>query len=163
MAGTGSSGRIVVGVDGSPESALALCWAARIARTECAAIDVVAAWEFPVNLGWTPLPVDFSPREEIRRAALATVDDAFGTRRPDDLRVITHEGSAAAVLVGRSASALMIVIGRGRRGGRSGARLRGSVGARVAEHAKCPVLVATRPLVPDAPGSELVRAGEARA
>ena len=74
MTDTGSTGRIVVGVDGSPESALALSWAARIARSERAGIDVVAAWEFPVNLGWTTLPADFSPKQEIRRAALAALE-----------------------------------------------------------------------------------------
>lgn len=149
-----SVGRIVVGVDGSSESKLALSWAARIARTECAGIDVVGAWDFPVNLGWTSLPADFSPKQEIRRAALAAVDDVFGPDRPPDLRVITHEGSPASVLVERSAGALMVIVGSRGHGAIVGLLI-GSVSARVAEHARCPVLVVHAPKVPDAPTFEL--------
>jgi nucleotide-binding universal stress UspA family protein len=160
MTQNGSSGRIVVGVDGSPGSALALSWAARIARTEHAGIDVVAAWEFPVNLGWTTLPADFSPKQEIRRAARAAVEEAFGTDLPPDLRVITHEGNAANVLIERSSTALMIIVGSRGHGALMGLLL-GSVSARVAEHAKCPVLVVHAPPIPDAPTFDLTASGTA--
>ena len=158
MSGTGSTGRIVVGVDGSPESALALSWAARIARSEHAGIDVVAAWEFPVNLGWTTLPADFSPKQEVRRAALATLEEAFGRGLPPDLRVITHEGNAANVLIERSATALMIIVGSRGHGAFLGLLL-GSVSARVAEHARCPVLVVHTPPIPDALDFDLADSG----
>ena len=161
MTDTASTGRIVVGVDGSPESALALSWAARIARSERAGIDVVAAWEFPANLGWTTLPADFSPKQEIRRAALAALEEAFGTDLPPDLRVITHEGNPANVLIERSATALMIIVGSRGHGALMGLLL-GSVSARVAEHAKCPVLVVHTPPIPDAPDFELTPAGTGR-
>jgi nucleotide-binding universal stress UspA family protein len=161
MAKIGSTGRIVVGVDGSPESALALSWAARIARSEHAGIDVVAAWEFPVNLGWTTLPADFSPKQEIRRAALAAVDEAFGTDLPRDLRVITHEGNAANVLIERSATALMIIVGSRGHGAFMGLLL-GSISARVAEQAKCPVLVVHTPPIPDALNFDMTSSGSAR-
>lgn len=162
MTGTGSTGRIVVGVDGSPESALALSWAARIARTERAGIDVVAAWEFPVNLGWTTLPADFSPKREMRRAAMAALDEAFGAGLPPDLRVVTHEGNAANVLIERSATALMIIVGSRGHGALMGL-LRGSVSARVAEHAKCPVLVVHTPPIPDALDFDLADTGSGSA
>lgn len=151
---TTSAGRIVVGVDGSPGSKLALSWAARVARYEHAGIDVVAAWEFPVNLGWTTLPADYSPKQDMEKAAIAAVDEAFGPDRPRDLRVITHEGNAAAVLIEKSASALMIVVGSRGHGGFMGLLL-GSVSARVAEHAACPVLVVHAPKVPNAPTFDL--------
>jgi nucleotide-binding universal stress UspA family protein len=160
MTKTGSTGRIVVGVDGSPESALALSWAARIARSEYAGIDVVAAWEFPVNLGWTALPADFSPKQEKRRAAMAALEEAFGRDRPRDLRVITHEGTAADVLIERSATALMIIVGSRGRGPLRGLLL-GSVSARVAEQARCPVLVVHAPAIPDAPDFDLATSGSA--
>jgi len=160
MTDTASTGRIVVGVDGSPESALALSWAARIARSERAGIDVVAAWEFPANLGWTTLPADFSPKQEIRRAALAALEEAFGTDLPPDLRVITHEGNPANVLIERSTTALMIIVGSRGHGALVGLLL-GSVSARVAEHAKCPVLVVHTPPIPDAPDFDLASAGTA--
>lgn len=161
MTDSASTGRIVVGVDGSPESALALSWAARVARTEHAGIDVVAAWEFPVNLGWTTLPADFSPKQEIRRAALAALREAFGDELPPDLRVITHEGNPASVLIERSQTALMIIVGSRGHGALVGLLL-GSVSARVAEHAKCPVLVVHAPPVPDAPDFELTTTGNSR-
>jgi len=161
MTESGSTGRIVVGVDGSPESALALSWAARIARSEHAGIDVVGAWEFPVNLGWTAFPGDFSPKHEIRRAALAALEEAFGTDLPPDLRVITHEGNPATVLIERSATALMIIVGSRGHGPLVGL-LVGSVSARVAEHAKCPVLVVHTPPIPDAPDFDLATTGSAR-
>jgi len=159
MTTNGSTGRIVVGVDGSPESALALSWAARIGRSERAGIDVVAAWEFPVNLGWT-LPADFSPKQEKRRAAMAALDEAFGPDLPRDLRVITHEGTAADVLIERSATALMIIVGSRGRGPLRGLLL-GSVSARVAEQARCPVLVVHAPAIPDAPDFDLATSGSA--
>jgi nucleotide-binding universal stress UspA family protein len=62
--------------------------------------------------------------------------------------VITHEGGAAAALIEKSVDARMIVVGsRGRAGLRS--LLVGSVSARVAELAQCPVLVVHSPRVPD--------------
>jgi nucleotide-binding universal stress UspA family protein len=38
---------IVVGIDGSESSKLALRWAARIARTEDVLIDAVGTWQYP--------------------------------------------------------------------------------------------------------------------
>ena len=154
MNGTTSTGRIVVGVDGSPGSILALSWAARIARTEHVPIDVIAAWEFPVNLGWSTLPADFSPKQDMQRAALAAVDEVFGAERPPGLRVIVREGNPASVLVEKSRTALMVVVGSRGHGGFVGLLL-GSVSARVAEHASCPVLVVHAPKVPDAPTFDL--------
>jgi nucleotide-binding universal stress UspA family protein len=148
MSPVSCSGRIVVGVDGSPNSKLALSWAARMARTEHAGVDVLIAWEYPVSLGWSTFPVSYSPRREAQEAALAAIKDVFGDDPPADLRVITHEGNAAAALIEKSSTARMIIIGsRGRPGMR--ARLFGSLSARVAELAQCPVLVAHAPIVPD--------------
>jgi len=158
---TTSAGRIVVGVDGSPGSKLALSWAARVARHEQAGIDVIAAWEFPLNVGWTTLPADYSPKHDMEKAAIAAVDEVFGPDRPADLRVITREGNAAAVLTEKSQAALMIVVGSRGHGGFMGLLL-GSVSALVAEHAACPVLVVHAPKVPDALTFELDGTYESR-
>ncbi len=148
MATVSCAGRIVVGVDGSASSKLALSWAARLSRTERAGIDVLIAWEYPVSLGWTTFPVAYSPRREAQEAAMAAVNEVFGDDRPDDLRVITHEGSAVSALIEKSSTARMIVLGsRGRTGVRG--LLFGSVSARVAELAQCPVLVVHSPKIPD--------------
>lgn len=135
---------IVVGVDGSAGSKLALEWAARIAAAEDAVIDVVGAWEYPVNLGWTAVPAEYSPKQDIEKAIVQVVDEVFGPERPPGLRVLTHEGNAAGVLIEKSADALMVVVGSRGHGGFVGLLI-GSVSARVAEHAKCPVLVVHAP------------------
>jgi nucleotide-binding universal stress UspA family protein len=132
---------IVVGVDGSNGSKLALRWAARIAKAEDARIDVVGAWEWPYAYGWAALPVDYSPQEDIEKTLTAVVDEVFGPDRPPDLRVGALQGDPARLLIELSKQALMIVVGSRGHGGFAGLLL-GSVSAKVAELAKCPVLIA---------------------
>jgi nucleotide-binding universal stress UspA family protein len=132
--------RIVVGVDGSEPSKEALRWAARIAKAEGAHIDAIAAWEFPTSLGWTVLPTDYSPKLDIEKSLTETVDEVFGENRPADMVLRSFEGSAAKVLLTAGKGALMIVVGSRGHGGFMGLLL-GSVSAKVAEHATCPVLV----------------------
>jgi len=148
--------RIVVGVDGSPGSKLALEWAARMAASESSDIDVVGVWEYPVNLGWTALPAEYSPKHDMEKAVVQVVDEVFGPERPPGLRVLTHEGNAAGVLIEKSTDALMVIVGSRGHGGFVGLLI-GSVSARVAEHAKCPVLVvhAPKPHAPKPHATEL--------
>jgi nucleotide-binding universal stress UspA family protein len=135
-----SQPRVVVGVDGSEQSKAALRWAARIAAAEDVGIDAVGAWEFPTNLGWSVLPVEYSPKLDVEKALTETVDEVFGAHRPADLQLLTHEGGAAHVLLAHSQGARMLVVGSRGHGGFAG-MLIGSVSAHVAEHATCPVLV----------------------
>jgi nucleotide-binding universal stress UspA family protein len=139
-----STGRIVVGVDGSPCSQIALSWAARLAAAETRQIDVVAAWEYPANYGWTTLPEDETLKEAMEKTATDVVDAVFGPQRPAGLRVILHEAHPAEALIRHSAGAYMVVVGSRGHGGFAGLLL-GSVSARVAERAKCPVLVVHEP------------------
>jgi len=140
-----SAGRIVVGVDGSPGSKLALTWAARLAALEGRDIDVITAWDFPTSLGWgAAVPDQFSVKQSMEKAAVQSVDDVFGPDRPPGLRVITQEGHPAHALIERSVEAFMVVVGSRGHGGFAGLLL-GSVSARVAEHAHCPVLVVHQP------------------
>jgi nucleotide-binding universal stress UspA family protein len=135
--------RIVVGVDGSEGSKNALRWAARLAGAIGARIDAVAAWELTSVYGWSALsavPALYAPQPEIEKSLNETVDEVFGAQRPADLRVKALEGPAAKTLLAASEGALMIVVGSRGRGGFAGLLL-GSVSAKVAEHAKCPVLV----------------------
>ena len=89
---TATRPRIIVGVDGSAGSRLALEWAARIAASEAAVIDVVGVWEYPVNLGWTALPAEYSPKQDMEKAVVEIVDDVFGPDRPPGLRVAHPRG-----------------------------------------------------------------------
>lgn len=135
--------RIVVGVDGSEHSKLALRWAARIAASENARIDVVAAWEFPTS-AYDAVPESFIGQDEMEKELDDTVVEVFGADRPDGLELHAGRGGAAAMLLDASKDALMLVVGSRGHGGFVGLLL-GSVSAKVAEHATCPVLVVHAP------------------
>jgi nucleotide-binding universal stress UspA family protein len=135
--------RVVVGVDGSEGSKNALRWAARIAEATGARLDAIAAWELASLYGWSALsavPALYSPQPEIEKSVNETVDEVFGADRPKNIRVKALEGPAAKTLLAASEGALMLVVGSRGHGGFSGMLL-GSVSSKVAEHAKCPVLV----------------------
>jgi len=137
---TPSRPRIVVGVDGSPESKQALRWAGQLAGLTGALIDVVTAWQYPVSFGWAGVPYDWSFSPEVEKALVAAVDEVFGPQRPESLGMIVREGNPTAVLLAESKGALMLVVGCRGHGGFAGLML-GSVSAHVAEHATVPVLV----------------------
>jgi nucleotide-binding universal stress UspA family protein len=132
--------RIVVGVDGSEAAKAALRWAAYLARTNGAGLDVVAAWDFPSIYGIAGVPAMMSPQADIEKSLAQTVDEVFDDDRPTDMRLKVLEGSATDILLTVSKGALMLVVGNRGLGGFAGMLL-GSVSARVAEHASCPVLV----------------------
>jgi nucleotide-binding universal stress UspA family protein len=132
--------RIVVGVDGSEQSTVALSWAVRISATTGASIDAVTAWHFPLNSGWGYVPDAWDPETDATRCLTDSVDEAFGAERPAGLRLLVREGLPAKVLLEESKGATMLIVGSRGHGGFAGLLL-GSVSATCAEHAKCPVLV----------------------
>jgi len=132
--------RIVVGVDGSEPSKLALRWAAKLAAGLGARVDAVAAWHSPSSLGYGYVPEDWRPDLDAEKQLTATVEEVFGDDRPEGMRMLTAEGNPAEVLIAESATAQMIIVGSRGHGGFVG-MLIGSVSASAAEHAKCPVLV----------------------
>jgi nucleotide-binding universal stress UspA family protein len=75
MEGTTLSGRIVVGVDGSPASAQALSWALNQGALTGAAVEAVNAWQVPQVPGGlvSTMGVDLSTtsREILRNAVEA--------------------------------------------------------------------------------------------
>jgi len=135
-----SAPRIVVGVDGSTGSERALQWALRLARGEHATIEVLGAWEYPTMLGWDVPLDDYSPKLDMENAVNEVVEKVFGPQRPPYLQVLIRKGHPVRALLDASADALMLVVGSRGRGGFTGLLL-GSVSARVAELATCPVLV----------------------
>jgi nucleotide-binding universal stress UspA family protein len=132
--------RIVVGVDGSSSSRLALRWAAALATASGSRLDAVIAWHFEASYGRAYLPVDLNPALDAEKTLSETVDEVFGAHRPTDMRLAVAQGGAAKVLLRESEGARMLVVGSRGRGGFTGLLL-GSVSASVAEHATCPVLV----------------------
>ena len=80
-----SQPRIVVGIDGSDQSANALRWAAHMARIFAARLEAVIAWEFPASFGWATVPQDWDPAGEMRRVLDGVVQSTFGDEPPASL------------------------------------------------------------------------------
>lgn len=142
--------RIVVGVDGSRQSLLALEWALSEARLRQGRLRMVTGWEFPASTVGIDAPAwgrDSCMRvaEQIQRKALSKVD-VEGV----EIDRQVGEGSAAAVLLAAAADADLLVVGsRGHGGFRR--LLLGSVSSQIVHHARCPVLlVRPRPVRPSA-------------
>jgi nucleotide-binding universal stress UspA family protein len=132
--------KIVVGVDGSDSSVLALRMAARLAPALDARIHAVACWHFPqIYAGY--VPPDFDSFEAAARQTLTeALGKAFGPEAPVEVSQETLRGPAPAKLVEAGADAALLVVGRRGHGGFMGMHL-GSVSSACVSHAACPVLV----------------------
>lgn len=137
--------RIVVGVDGSKSSQLALRWARYLADTMGCTVEAAIAWQ-PISayswgtIGWAAFPADWDPSTSARQVLSDAVEEVFGPDPGADLTTTVCEGGAAEALLEASAGARMLVVGSRGHGGFAGLLL-GSVSAACAEHASCPVLV----------------------
>jgi nucleotide-binding universal stress UspA family protein len=135
------SARIVVGVDGSHGSQIALRLALRTAELTDARLDVVTVWTYPQQR-MEPYPVPRAEMEEqARERQREAIAKAIGSRLPD--RILQHvvEGHPAGALLEESVDADLLVVGSRGRGEISGTVF-GSVSLACAEHARVPVLVA---------------------
>jgi len=139
---------VVVGVDGSPGSDTALRWAVEEARSKKLPLRLVCAYTWNINLPSMPLH-ERGPRAEdmrhtaddVLQTALKMIDVSGG-----DLEVTTAavEGPAKDVLINEAETAALVVLGS-RQLQATGSFLLGSVGASVAAHGSCPVVVARGP------------------
>ncbi|MGJ7439702.1 universal stress protein [Aquipuribacter sp. MA13-6] len=140
----GGPARVVVGVDGSDVSALAVGFAFETAARRGLALTAVRAWEAPAPMD--PALLSFLPKveEEEMRELVASL---AGERRrfPDvDVRVELVNGHPAQALVAASDEAEVVVVGSRGRGGLAGMLL-GSVSQAVLQHAHGPVAVVRGP------------------
>jgi nucleotide-binding universal stress UspA family protein len=134
---------IVVGVDGSRGSQVAVEFAAREAAAHGALLRLVTAWEVPptvLSSGGVAPDIYGSFEEEARgilRAAVARVHELEPAVPTEERTVEGHAGNA---LVEESEGADLIVIGRR---GHSGLTdfLLGSISHQVVDHAKCAVVI----------------------
>jgi nucleotide-binding universal stress UspA family protein len=134
---------VVIGYDGSPESELALSWAAATARRRGSRLTLLHS----VNLSFIPgFPAsDTSQVEpELQDAAKRLMDDG-ATRAGDALDASQIQtqywlGSPSAQIVEASHNADLVVLGSRGRGRLTGGLL-GSTSYAVAAHAHCPVVV----------------------
>lgn len=131
---------IVVGVDGSAPSRLALEWAVTEARLRNGQVRTVTAWEFPpATVGMEGLvgDPDVFPQtaRQLQNEALKRVESERVTVTGD-----VFQGNAAAVLLRAAENADLLVVGSRGLGGFTGLLL-GSVSTQVLHHSPCPVLV----------------------
>ncbi len=139
--GQAKVGRIVVGVDGSPEARRALAWAAHQAEVTGASLEVVMAWEMPAMLfGPVVWPEGFDPRADAGRLLDEEIEAVLGTNPALALSAVVEEGQAAAVLHRAAEGADLLVVGSRGRGGFAGLVI-GSVSEHLAAHAPCPIVI----------------------
>lgn len=131
---------LVVGVDGSPSSILALQWANRLQPAVGGSIRAVAAWQVPFSYYEFP-PSGWNPEEVAETVLSEALTKAFHDHPPRGITTVTRQGSPVRVLLEESKTAQLLVLGSRGHGGFAGLLL-GSVSSTVAEHASCPVLIA---------------------
>ena len=135
--------RIVVGVDGSPGSLLALRWAVEEAGLRHATVEAVHAWHYPYVAelaGMPPYSIAHDDLEEAARSVLRQALDAVPATTGVPVEPVVMQGDAAGSLVERAKGADLLVVGSRGRGGFAGLLL-GSVGQQCAHHAPCPVTI----------------------
>ncbi|MBQ0904599.1 universal stress protein [Micromonospora sp. U21] len=127
-----SGGPVVVGVDGSEPSLVALGFAAERAARRRAPLRVLRAW--------TPGPGGAAGVPDERAAVEETLEPWRRTYPELAVTVDLVPGSPAAMLIEASRDARLVVAGSRGRGGLAGMLL-GSVSQQLIQHAHCPVAV----------------------
>lgn len=146
MSTAASTAPVIVGVDGSSASKVAVDWAARDAARRGAALKLVHVLTPPAVMAFpeVPMPPGYLQWQEeegrtLLDAALKTVEEATRGARVE----VTTEmvaGPSVPVLADLSTGAQMVVVGsRGR--GAFARGLLGSISTGLAHHAKCPVAI----------------------
>lgn len=132
---------IVVGIDGSHSSKVALEWAVCQAKLTHEPLAIITTWQHPKSYNWTqlsPQETDFAP------IAQCLLDDSVNAVLADnpDLYVtaLVVQGHPAVTLVEHSRGASLVVVGSRGHGEFIGMLL-GSVSAFLAAHAHCPVVI----------------------
>ena len=139
------SGRIVIGVDGSPSSKAALAWAVEQAALTGASVEAVISWHYPIMAGGVPFaPIAVAENTDFGGFAALVLTDAIAeTVDPDGpvkISSVVREGNAAQVLLDVAKGAELLVVGSRGHGGFTEALL-GSVSQACVHHACCPVVI----------------------
>jgi nucleotide-binding universal stress UspA family protein len=142
---TNGAPRIVVGVDGSPSSRMALRWAARQANLTNGTVDAVLAWQIPMMLqsyGMAPVYVeqDGSFEENAQKTIEAVISEETEPADSQRVRSLVIQGNPAQVLLDIAAGADLLVVGS-RGHGEFAEALLGSVSQNCVHHSPCPVLI----------------------
>lgn len=142
-------GRIVVGVDGSPNAMAALRWAIDEAEHRDATVEAVSVWQYPYSGDWGAALLTERDLEALAKHTAETLDEWIVEACPDErqrarVRPVVREGGPAWVLLDLAKDADLLVVGRRGRGGFLGLLL-GSVSTQCVHHAPCPLVVVPSP------------------
>jgi len=137
---------VIVGVDDSPPSRVAVDWAARDAARRGVPLKLVFVLQPPVVMAFPDVPMPPSYLQwqegqgaELLERSLATVREAAG-ETPLEVTTEMVSGPAVPVLADLSSGAEMIVVGCHGRGALARTLL-GSVSTGLVHHAHCPVAI----------------------
>lgn len=145
-------GRVVVGVEDAPQARAALEWAITYAQRVGARVHAVTAWAPTPHLTAGPemgagvALMDPITGGQLQAAAQERLRAALATLPPGVEQIVDSSavpGDPATVLIDAARDADLLVLGNAGRGALAAA-VTGSVAARCAHHATCPVV-----LVPD--------------
>jgi len=138
------TGRIVVGVDGSPSSKAALAWAVRQAERTGGTVEAVIAWRYPAVLAAPFGPAEVLPETDFADVAARVVSQAISETvdpsGPVKASSIVAEGNPAEVLLDAAQGADLLVVGSRGHGSLTEALL-GSVSQHCVHHAQCPIVI----------------------
>src|SRR5450631_1767711 len=88
----GSTSLVVVGVDASHQSLVALVWAAEYARTTGARLRAVAGWQYPTTYGiapdWSRMDFEAWATQQLETSVAATLGDSPEVGSPSRCRKI---------------------------------------------------------------------------
>jgi nucleotide-binding universal stress UspA family protein len=139
--------KIVVGVDGSDASKLALRWAIEEAQAHGASVIALHAWEVPPPVPEVaPIPtidpVALFPEFQNVAEKLVTdvVEEVVGDDTSVPVEPVAVEGPPALAVIDAARDADLVVVGSRGLGGFK-ALLLGSVSHQIAQHAPCPVVI----------------------
>lgn len=138
-----TTGRILVGVDGSAGSRRALRWAVEEAARRGAFIDALIAWGTPYDFAGD---LHYVRRDEqmiaefVRALLTETIAGVAGNSPNVEIHPIVIEGDPAETLCAWSADSDLLVVGSRGVGGFTRLAL-GSVSDKCAHHSRCPVVI----------------------
>ena len=135
--------RIVVGIDGSPESLAALRWALREAAATQSSVEVVHCWQ-----AHTIPDVVFGSAEELHRGSICMLRNevlAAQAEMPTKVRVqeTSRHGRPGAALLHQASDARLLVLGAHGHTDLHDVAF-GRVAAICLRHATCPVVIVDR-------------------
>jgi nucleotide-binding universal stress UspA family protein len=149
----GADRELVVGVDGSESSRLAVLWAVAESEARHCTLRLVHVWRWPLTDGGLAGTISADVLDAVEKwseTVLAEAADLAAAAGATKLVTSSIGGHPGDVLVGISEVADLVVLGHRGKGGFGGLML-GSVAGGVTARAHCPVVVVRGQAAPEGP------------